>query len=87
MGSRRYYSRGWPAICRDCRGLAYDRPHGIVTALWFIVAWLGIPFPSSGKLRPISPEGSRRSRQLTYVSLLVTTAMLAILFIASLRRH
>jgi hypothetical protein len=26
---RRYYSRGWPAVCRECGGLSYDRPFGI----------------------------------------------------------
>ena len=31
VGSRRWYSRGWPATCRQCGALAYCRPHGIVT--------------------------------------------------------
>jgi hypothetical protein len=26
---RSYYSRGWPAVCRECGRLSYDRPHGM----------------------------------------------------------
>ena len=25
VSSRRYYSRGWPAVCRECGGLSYDK--------------------------------------------------------------
>jgi len=32
VGARSYYSRGWPAKCRACGGLAYDRPHGPAAA-------------------------------------------------------
>src|SRR5690242_11061056 len=33
VSGRTYYSRGWPAKCRECGGLAYDRPHGPWAAL------------------------------------------------------
>lgn len=32
VGARSYYSRGWPAKCRECGTLAYDRPHGRAAA-------------------------------------------------------
>jgi hypothetical protein len=41
--SRRYYSRGWPATCRECGALAYDRPHGIVVTLLFFCDLLAAP--------------------------------------------
>lgn len=37
------YSRGWPAVCRECQGLAYDRPHGIVTTLRFFFELFSVP--------------------------------------------
>ena len=43
VGSRRYYSRGWPATCRECGSLAYDRPHGIVATFRFFLDLLAAP--------------------------------------------
>ena len=37
------YSRGWPATCRECGALAYDRPHGFVRALHFLSELLAVP--------------------------------------------
>jgi hypothetical protein len=48
VGVRTYYSRGWPAKCRECGGLAYDRPHGVFVALgcipelWIVPLSMGI---------------------------------------------
>jgi hypothetical protein len=36
VGSSRWYSRGWPATCRQCGLLAYYRPNAIVTTVQFL---------------------------------------------------
>ena len=77
VGARTYYSRGWPATCRACGALAYDRPHGIVTALSFILTCLDIPLSPNRKFRPISSSSSRLSRRLTYAAILVAIAVFA----------
>jgi len=40
VGPRSYYSRGWPAKCRECGGLAYDRPHGPAAAFGCLLSAL-----------------------------------------------
>ena len=42
-GSSRYFSRGWPATCRQCGALAYDRPHGVLAALPFLSEFIVAP--------------------------------------------
>jgi hypothetical protein len=62
IGSRRYFSRGWPASCRDCGALSYDRPHGIVICLRFIFELFAVPllvlvwilFPGTFKIFALS---------------------------------
>jgi hypothetical protein len=42
-GSSRYFSRGWPATCRQCGALAYDRPHGVLAAFSFLSEFIVAP--------------------------------------------
>jgi hypothetical protein len=37
------YSRGWPAKCRDCGALVYDRPHALVGAARTLIRLLLTP--------------------------------------------
>ena len=41
--SRSWFSRGWPATCRECGALSYDQPHGIITFIVFGFEALGAP--------------------------------------------
>lgn len=43
VGANRYHSRGWPAQCRACGGLAYDRPHALRIALELALNVIGPP--------------------------------------------
>jgi hypothetical protein len=40
VSARSYYSRGWPAVCRECGGLSYDRPHGMSRFFEFLLEYI-----------------------------------------------
>jgi uncharacterized membrane protein len=111
IGARTYYSRGWPARCRECGGLSFDRSRDEFGCLYELILWtivvgllalgsaiavqvivvLAISFliyywwrsrtrpKPITPFRPISAEASRRSRILTYVSLMCSVALVAVL--------
>lgn len=121
IGANRYFNRGWPATCRACGALAYDRPHGAVTTLLFLFDLLAAPllvlvwvlFPGtfsfvalssipflilywwrqrgrpqlSRQFRPITADGSRLSRRLTYLAILVAAAAVGVFLIVAFRRQ
>ena len=44
VSTRRYYSRGWPEVCRECGGLSYDRPHGMGCLFQLLIEISAPPF-------------------------------------------
>jgi len=78
MSDRRYYSRGWPATCRECGALAYDRASGWTIVLWspllIPLTLLGLPVSLPRKFRPISPEASQLSRRMTMAAVVIAMA-------------